>query len=89
MRRARRQSLLKQRVLLTLPGQPEIIPLPEMIYGLDPDLREPPPLGALSPVGRRPAGIPAAPTTHPQARALPNNSRHLTEATVTSALNNS
>jgi hypothetical protein len=47
------QSLLKQRVLLTLPGQTEIIPAPEMIYGLDPDLREPPPLGALSPVGRR------------------------------------
>ena len=52
------QSLLKQRVLLTLPGQTEIIPAPEMIYGLDPDLREPPPLGALSPVGRRPEDHP-------------------------------
>ncbi len=49
---------LKQRVLLTLPGQAEIIPAPEMIYGLDPDLREPPPLGALSPVGRRPEDHP-------------------------------
>ncbi len=52
------QSLLKQRVLLTLPGQTQIIPAPEMIYGLDPDLREPPPLGALSPVGRRPEDHP-------------------------------
>ncbi|MDQ3677381.1 MAG: helix-turn-helix transcriptional regulator [Actinomycetota bacterium] len=52
------QSLLKQRVLLTPPGQTEIIPAPEMIYGLDPHLREPPPLGALSPVGRRPEDHP-------------------------------
>lgn len=52
------QSLLKQRVLLTLPGRTEIIPAPEMIYGLDPDLREPPPPGALSPVGRRPEDHP-------------------------------
>lgn len=52
------QSLLKQRVLLTLPGQTEIIPAPEMIYGLDPALRDPPPLEALSPVGRRPVDHP-------------------------------
>jgi transcriptional regulator with XRE-family HTH domain len=53
------QSLLKQRVLLTLPGQTEIIPAPDMVYGLDPDLREPPALGAvLSPVGRRPEDHP-------------------------------
>ncbi|MDP8908278.1 MAG: helix-turn-helix transcriptional regulator [Chloroflexota bacterium] len=52
------QSLLKQGALLTVPGQTEIIPAPEMIYGLDPDLREPPPLGALSPVGRRPEDHP-------------------------------
>lgn len=52
------KSLLKQRVLLTLPGQAEIIPAPETIYGLDPDLREPPPLGALSPVGRQPEDHP-------------------------------
>ena len=52
------QSLLKQRVLITLPGQTEIIPAPAMIYGLDPDLREPPALGALSPVGRRPEDHP-------------------------------
>jgi len=52
------QSLLKQRVLLTLPGQTQIIPAPDMIYGLDPDLRDPPPLGTLSPVGRRPEDHP-------------------------------
>ncbi|MCA1699573.1 MAG: hypothetical protein LC790_12010 [Actinobacteria bacterium] len=43
------------------PGQTEIIPAPEMIYGLDPDLRELPPLGALSLVGRRPADHPGGP----------------------------
>ncbi|MDP8907830.1 MAG: hypothetical protein M3N47_01650 [Chloroflexota bacterium] len=91
-RTRRPAGLLKQCVLLTLPGQAEIIPAPEMIYGLDPDLREPPPLGALSPSAASQKTTPAAPTTtrQPQpASALPNNSRHLTEETETSALNNS
>lgn len=45
-------------MLLTLPGHTEIIPAPEMIYGLDPDLREPPPVGTLSPIRRRPEDHP-------------------------------
>jgi transcriptional regulator with XRE-family HTH domain len=65
------QSLLKQRVLLTIPGESEIIPAPEMIYGLDPDLREPPPVGALSPVGRRPEDHPDGDSANAASAASP------------------
>jgi hypothetical protein len=87
--RVAQQSLLKQRVLGTLPGQTQIIPAPDMIYGLDPTfasrLRSKP-CWARSGAGQK--TIPGAPTT-PQPKALLSNSRHLTEATETSALNNS
>ncbi len=65
------------------PAVTEIMPAPKMIYSLDPDLREPPPLGALNPVGRR--TIPAAPTHAASAERA--TEQLLT--TKTSALNNS
>lgn len=66
------QSLLKQRVLVTIPGETQIIPAPDTVYGLDPYLRECPSvddlhprgklrlLGELRPVDRRPEDHPIA-----------------------------
>lgn len=60
------QSLLKQRVLVTIPGETEIIPAPDTVYGLDPYLRERPavnelrPYGELRPVDRRREDHPTA-----------------------------
>jgi hypothetical protein len=60
------QSLLKQRALVTIPGETQIIAAPDTIYGLDPYLRERPavnelrPYGELRPVDRRPEDHPTA-----------------------------
>lgn len=70
------QSLLKQRVLITIPGETQIIPTPEMVYGLDPYLREPPPFGELRPV-RRP------PEDHPDAASKAASPASALEQTVT------
>lgn len=63
------QSLLKQRALVTIPGETQIAPSQDTVYGLDPYLREPPPLGEGRAVRRPPEDHPDAAASEPASAA--------------------
>lgn len=63
------QSLLKQRVLITIPGETQILPSQDTVYGLDPYLREPPPLRVVRAVRRPPEDHPDAAASEPASAA--------------------
>lgn len=63
------QSLLKQRVLITIPGETQILPSQDTVYGLDPYLREPAPLVVVRAVRRPPEDHPDAAASKPASAA--------------------